>query len=95
MWLSQSGMDDLFNYAWERKVVIVSPTTLLATLRTVASIWKNEKQQRNALQIADEGAKLYDKLVGFVEDVERIGKGLQQSQKSYDDAVNKLKNRKG
>lgn len=87
--------NDLFSYAWERKVVIVSPTTLLATLRTAASIWKYEKQNRNALQIAEEGGKLYDKLYLFVSEMEKIGKHLQQSQDSYQDAMKKLSSGKG
>lgn len=87
--------NDLFSYAWERKVVIVSPTTLLATLRTAASIWKYEKQNRNALQIAEEGGKLYDKFYLFVSEMEKVGKHLQQSQDSYQDAMKKLSSGKG
>jgi DNA recombination protein RmuC len=87
--------NDLFSYAWERKVVIVSPTTLLATLRTAASIWKYEKQNRNALQIAEEGGKLYDKLYLFVSELEKVGKHLQQSQDSYSEAMKKLSSGKG
>ena len=87
--------NDLFTYAWERKVVIVSPTTLLATLRTAASIWKYEKQSRNALQIAEEGGKLYDKLYNFVAEMEKVGKQLQQSQLCYDHAMKKLFTGKG
>ena len=87
--------NDLFSYAWDRKVVIVSPTTLLATLRTAASIWKYEKQNRNALQIAEEGGKLYDKLYNFVAEMEKVGKYLQQSQAGYDDAMKKLSTGKG
>lgn len=87
--------NDLFSFAWDRKVVIVSPTTLLATLRTAASIWKYEKQNRNALQIAEEGGKLYDKLYNFVAEMEKVGKHLQQSQLGYDDAMKKLSAGKG
>jgi len=81
---------DLFNYAWKLRVVIVSPTTLLATLRTVASIWKYEKQNLNALEIAERGGKLYDKFEGFVKDLEAIGTNLKRAEKSYDDAHKKL-----
>lgn len=91
----KSGNGDIFNYAWERKIVIVSPTTLLATLRTVASIWKNEKQNRNALKIAEESGRLYDKFHAFVNDLERIGKGIQSSQGAYDEAMKKLSQGKG
>ncbi len=87
--------NELFSFAWERKVVIVSPTTLLATLRTAASIWKYEKQNRHALQIAEEGGKLYDKLYNFVAEMEKVGKNLQQSQDSYQDAMKKLSSGRG
>lgn len=82
---------DLFNYAWQRKVVIVSPTTLLATLRTVASIWKYEKQSQNALEIAKRGGLLYDKFVGFVKDFEIIGKSLDRAGEAYKEGFKKLK----
>jgi DNA recombination protein RmuC len=81
---------ELFNYAWDRKVVIVSPSTLLATLRTVASIWKQEKQTANALEIAAEGGKLYDKFVSFVEDLIGIGKKMDEAKNSYGEAMKKL-----
>lgn len=81
---------DLFNYAWERKVVLVSPSTLLATLRTIASIWKQERQNRNVLEIARLGGSMYDKFVGFLTDMEGIGKNIRQSQDAYDKALNKL-----
>lgn len=81
---------ELFNYAWDRKIVLVSPSTLLATLRTVASIWKQEKQTKNALLIAEEGGKLYDKFVGFVEDLIRVGVKMDSAKKDYADAMNKL-----
>ncbi|MFV0365227.1 MAG: DNA recombination protein RmuC [Mangrovibacterium sp.] len=89
------GDNDLYGYAWDRKVVIVSPSTLLATLRTVASIWKQENQTRNILEIADAGAKLYDKFVGFVEDMEKIGKGIESTRISYDNAMKKLSEGRG
>jgi DNA recombination protein RmuC len=81
---------DLFSYAWERKIVIVSPSTLLATLRTIASIWKQERQTKNALDIADQAGKMYDKLVGFVEDLIAVGKKMDDAKKSYTDAMGKL-----
>lgn len=91
----RSDQGEIFKYAWERKVVIVSPTTLLATLRTVASIWKNEKQNRNALKIAEESGRLYDKFHAFVNDMEKVGKGIQSSQSAYEDAMKKLTLGKG
>lgn len=86
---------DLFNFAWDKKIVIVSPSTLLATLKTIASIWKQERQNRNALQIAEESGKLYDKFIGFVDDLEAIGKSIDSSNRAYNDAFNKLKTGKG
>ena len=80
----------LFNYAWENKVVIVSPSTLLATLRTIASIWQQENQTRNALEIARQSGALYDKFVGFITDIEKLGKNIDLLQKTYDDAGKKL-----
>lgn len=82
--------NEIFNFAWERRIVIVSPSTLLATLRTIASIWKQERQTRNALQIAEEGGKMYDKLVGFVEDLINVGKKMDDAKKEYSQAMNKL-----
>jgi len=70
--------------------VVVSPSTLLATLRTIASIWKQERQNRNVLEIARLSGTMYDKFVGFVTDMESIGKNIKQSQTAYDAAINKL-----
>ena len=81
---------DLFSFAWDNKVVIVSPSTLLATLRTIASIWQQENQNRNALEIARQSGALYDKFVGFIEDMESIGKSIESTRKIYEMASNKL-----
>lgn len=81
---------ELFNYAWDRKVVIVSPSTLLATLRTISSIWKQERQNRNVLEIARLSGSMYDKFVGFLADMEGIGRNIKLSQDAYDKAINKL-----
>lgn len=86
---------ELFNFAWERKIVMVSPSTLLATLRTISSLWKQEKQTKNALEIAKQGGALYDKFVGFVEDLEKIGKSIDTTQIAYSSAMNKLQNGSG
>ncbi|MCW0482582.1 DNA recombination protein RmuC [Gaoshiqia sediminis] len=86
---------DLFSYAWDNKVVIVSPSTLLATLRTIASIWQQENQTRNALEIARQGGALYDKFVAFIADLEKIGNNLEQTRKNYDLAMNKLYDGRG
>lgn len=81
---------DVFNDAFERNIVVVSPSTLLATLRTISSIWKFEHQNRNALEIARQSGALYDKFVGFTEDLISIGRGLNRTKEDYDKAMNKL-----
>lgn len=81
---------ELFSYAWDMKVVLVSPSTLLATLRTISSIWQQENQTKNAIEIARQGGALYDKFVGFIADMESIGKNLDTTRKTYDSALNKL-----
>ena len=86
---------ELFNYAWERKVVMVSPTTLLASLRTISSVWKNERQTKNAQDIAEKAGNLYDKFVGFVKDMENIERSLNSAQNHYNDAFNKLSSGRG
>lgn len=86
---------ELYTYAWERKIVIVSPTTLLATLRTISSIWKQENQTRNAQEIARLSKALYDKFLGFTEDMNKIKQNLDRASGAYDDAVKKMKDGKG
>ena len=86
---------DLYQDALKKNIVIVCPSTLLATVRTVAHLWRQEQQNRNALEIARQCATLYDKFVGFVEDLDKIGQRLDQAHGSYVDAVNKLKSGKG
>ncbi len=81
---------DLYNFAWSNRIVIVSPTTLLATLRTIASVWKQEKQNRNVIEIAEESGKLYDKFVLFLQDFKKIETGLKQTNNAYEGALNKL-----
>jgi len=82
--------EKLFSWAFERNIVVVTPTTLLATLRTVENIWRYERQNENAKRIADKAGSVYDKLRGFLEDFEKIGNQLATVQKSYDGALNKL-----
>ncbi|MEO0471482.1 MAG: DNA recombination protein RmuC [Bacteroidota bacterium] len=86
---------DLFAYAWERKIVLVSPTTLLATLKTVASLWKLEQQNANAMEIARQGGALYDKFVGFAEELEKVGVQLERAQRSHAEAMNRLRSGHG
>lgn len=85
----------LFNEAFEKNIVIVSPSTLLATLRTIASIWRQEKQNKNALEIARQSGALYDKFVGFVEDLINIGNRIDASKASYVEAMKKLREGSG
>lgn len=87
--------NSIYNYAWDKKIVIVSPTTLLATLKTVASVWKQERQTKNAIEIARQSGALYDKFVRFLDDLEKIQKGLTNSQEAYNGAINKLKTGSG
>lgn len=82
--------NELFNFAWDRKIVIVSPSTLLATLRTISSIWKQERQTRNAMEIARQGGALYDKFKNFVDDLLEVGKKMDGAKASYAEAMNKL-----
>lgn len=86
---------ELFMDAWQKNVLLVSPSTLLFVVRTVAHLWRQEAQNRNAQDIARRGAELYDKLVGFVEDLESVGSRLEQAQKAYHTAHNKLASGRG
>jgi DNA recombination protein RmuC len=88
--LAVQADNELFAYAWDRKIVIVSPSTLLATLRTISSIWKQERQTKNALEIADRAGKMYDKFVGFVDDLVSVGKKMDEAKTAYGGAMNKL-----
>lgn len=89
------GDGELFSYAWERKIVIVSPTTLLATLRTISSIWKQENQTKNAQEIARLSGSLYDKFIGFTEDMVKIKNNIDRTSNAYDDAIKKMKDGSG
>jgi DNA recombination protein RmuC len=85
----------LYNKAFEKNIVIVTPATLLATLRTIDSMWTNQKQQENALEIARQAGALYDKFEGFVGDLIKIGKKIDESKTEYSSAMNKLVEGKG
>lgn len=93
--LAMQSDPELSVRAWKKGVAIVTSTTLLTSLKTVASIWRLENQNKNAQQIAQEGANLYDKFVGFLEDFEKIGKTFETGQKQYSEAMNKLKDGTG
>ena len=89
------GDSEIFAYAWDRKIVIVSPTTLLATLRTISSIWKQENQTKNAQEIARLSGALYDKFIGFAEDMAKIKANIDRTSSAYDDAMKKMKDGSG
>ena len=86
---------NLYQEALAKNIVLVCPSTLMATLRTVAHLWRQDHQNRNALEIAKQCGTLYDKFVGFVDDLEKLGQRLDQAQSSYNDAFSKLKTGKG
>ncbi|MBU1231791.1 MAG: DNA recombination protein RmuC, partial [Proteobacteria bacterium] len=87
--------DRLFGEAVAKKIILVSPTTLLATLKTIESIWRYEQQSRNTREIADRAAALYDKFCSFAEDMERMGKQMHALQSSYDTAMVRLTQGRG
>ncbi len=86
---------NLFQEAFDRQIVIVSPTTLLATLRVIDSLWKQERQSQNAREIAERAGWLYDKFVLFIQDLDEVGNRLQQLDKAYAAARNKLTEGRG
>ncbi|MDV4101779.1 DNA recombination protein RmuC [Elizabethkingia anophelis] len=81
---------NLWNYAYERRILLLNPSNLITSLKLIADLWKREYQNRNTMEIADRGAKLYDKFVGFVENLEKVGKGLDQAKNAYTDAYKQL-----
>ncbi|WP_299314565.1 DNA recombination protein RmuC [uncultured Aquimarina sp.] len=85
----------LYNQAFEKNIVIVTPSTLLATLRTIDTMWNNEKQQRNAIEIARQAGALYDKFEGLVKDLTGVGKKIDDAKKDYSSAMNKLVDGRG
>ncbi len=91
--LEQDG--SFFSRAYEKNIMIVSPSTLLVTLRTIEHIWRTERQEQNAQEIARQAEALYDKFVAFVEDLTKIGDQIGKTQESYDKALNKLSTGKG
>jgi DNA recombination protein RmuC len=87
--------NEIFRKAFDRNIMIVSPSTLLVTLRTIENIWRYEHQNKNALEIADRAGKLYEKFVAFVEDLEKVGSQLESTRRTYDAAHNKLVSGRG
>ena len=87
--------EQLFTDAFNHKIIVVTPTTLLATLKTIENLWRYEKQNQNAREIADRAGNIYDKFRGFIEDIEKLGKQIDNTQTTYHDALNKLTRGKG
>ncbi len=85
----------LWGYAFKKRIVLISPTNLIAAIKLIAELWKKEEQNKNAIAIAERGAALYDKFVGFVENLQNVGEHIGRSQKSYDDAMKQLKEGSG
>jgi DNA recombination protein RmuC len=82
--------ENLYVDAYDKNIIIVSPSTLLATLRTIANIWRQEHQNKNVLEIAKQSGALYDKFVAFTEDLISVGNRLDQAKGTYVDAMKKL-----
>lgn len=93
--LAVTSDESLFMEAWQRNVLLVSPSTLLFVVRTIAHLWRQEAQTRNAQDIARRGAELYDKLAAFVGDLQKVGSKLKDAQSAYDDAEKRLSTGKG
>jgi DNA recombination protein RmuC len=85
----------LWKYAYDKKIMLVSPTNLLAVLKIIADLWKVEQQNRNAIEIAEKAGALYDKFHGFLANLELVGKKIGDAQSSYDDAFKQLSTGKG
>lgn len=86
---------NVFSDAFDKNIIVVGPSNLLATLRTIQNIWRNEKQSQNAVEIAKQAGAMYDKFVGFVQDMDEVGNRLNMAQKGYDNAMNKLNSGRG
>jgi DNA recombination protein RmuC len=93
--LPMSTDNGLWQEAWKQNILLVSPSTLLFVVRTVAHLWRQEQQTKNSLDISKRGAELYDKLAGFIEDFEKVGKNLNLAKDSYDNAFSKLRTGRG
>jgi DNA recombination protein RmuC len=93
--LAMKMRPELQQDAWDKRVALVSPTTLLVTLKMVSALWKTERQERNALEIAEKGGQLYDKFASLVNDLENMGKKIEDTQKTYDNVMSKLRDGRG
>ena len=92
---AMNGDTSLWERAYQQQVVIISPTHLISVLKLMYQLWTRDKQTKNAIKIADETGKLYDKLCGFVSDLESVGGSLEKARKSYEDAYSKLSTGRG
>ncbi|MBF4516164.1 DNA recombination protein RmuC [Flavobacterium sp. ANB] len=81
---------DLWNFAYDKRILLISPTNLITSLKLIVDLWKREYQNQNAVEIAERGAKLYDKFVGFVSNLESVGKAIDKAQENYNDAFKQL-----
>ncbi|MBP7806540.1 DNA recombination protein RmuC, partial [Candidatus Gracilibacteria bacterium] len=88
--LALQSENDLFVYGWDKRIILVTPTTLLMSLRTVANLWRHEKQSQNVIEIAKVGGQLYDKFVGFLEDMEDVRKSMEKALKVHEQATSKI-----
>ena len=86
---------DIFNHAWDKNIMLVGPSTLLATLRTVASLWKQERQTKNALEIAKQAGLLYDKFAGVADDLDHMQGQIKKVGESFDELRSRLLTGKG
>lgn len=84
------GDPDLWNFAYDKRILLLNPTNLITSLKLIVDLWKREYQNQNAIEIADRGAKLYDKFVGFVDNLKGVGEGLNKAQSKYDEAFKQL-----
>jgi DNA recombination protein RmuC len=88
------GDPELWNYAYEKRILLLNPTNLITSLKLIVDLWKREYQNRNAQQIAERGAKLYDKFAGFIANLQEIGKHLDKAKDAYSDSLSQLSNGK-
>src|SRR5207302_6615704 len=86
---------DLWTYAYSRRILLISPTNLIACLKLISDLWNREKQSKNAMDIVKRGELLYEKFVTFVTSLEEVGKNLGKTQTSYNSAIDQLKNGRG
>lgn len=84
------GDADLWNFAYDKRILLISPTNLITSLKIIVDLWKREYQNRNALEIANRGAKLYDKFVGFVDNLKVVGQAIDKAQDKYTNAYKQL-----